>query len=708
MRIVVAALLPMGLFAGVLFYFLWETQQAQRNQEQIARVRTMAAVIESELDNVVGRLQVLASDPLLNSQTLREFDRRSRDLLAANTDWENILLLSPEKQLVNAAMPYGVSLPVRRPVDYQEKAFATKKATVSDLFMSRMRGTEAISVAVPVIRDDRPAYLLLAGMKREHLSEVLRNMVPPGGVASVYDRNFRIVARSRDLDPNLGTLPGAGLLEAMRGQREGVTRTRTREGVSVFTTWTTLSNGWSIATGTPSAAADSALARYAGLLGATWLAVLAAGLIMAGLLLRRIDRSIATTTAIATRLAAGEAAEFPAENVRELASLAETVTRLFMREREARAESDAANAAKDEFLAMLGHELRNPIGAIANAVYIMDGDARTPADDLLARRVIVRQTENLRRLIDDLLDIGRVLAGKIALDRHAIDFALCVTRAMESLAAAGRTARHDIKVDAVHVWVKGDATRLEQVLTNLVVNALNHTPASGNIRVRLANESGHAVLTVSDTGVGIGPASLSRVFELFYQEAKQDDRPRGGLGIGLTLARRLVELHDGVIAVASAGTGKGATFTVRIPACAPPASSTRPAPTERARARKKILIVEDNMDARETLRAALELSGHEVQAAVDGPGGLERLSTFTPDAVIIDIGLPVMDGYAVARAIRTRNGDAVRLIALTGYGLPEDEQKAAAAGFDAHLVKPADLARLAALLEGDSAQVLTI
>jgi CheY-like chemotaxis protein/two-component sensor histidine kinase len=402
---------------------------------------------------------------------------------------------------------------------------------------------------------------------------------------------------------------------------------------------------------------------------------------------------------VATDLAAGKATAFPQANIRELASLSDAVTTLFVRERKARAESDAANSAKDEFLAMLGHELRNPIGAIANAVHIMDDEKRTQTDDLLARRVIVRQTEVLRRLIDDLLDIGRVLTGKIALEVQPLELSSCINRAVESLGAAGKTVRHRIEVNVSQVWIQGDATRMEQVLTNLIVNAVNHTPADGRIRIDLTRDEDEAVLTVSDTGVGIAAESLGKVFDLFYQEARQDDRPRGGLGIGLTLVRRLVELHGGTITASSAGTGKGATFTVRIAACTPhlqPVPERRQTPRSESR---KVLIIEDNMDARETLRAALELQGHQVEAAADGPAGIERLNSFGPDAIVIDIGLPGMDGYAVARAIRAKTGTAARLIALTGYGLPEDEIKAAEAGFDAHLVKPADLARLSALLE---------
>ena len=703
MRIIVAALLPMGLFAGILFYFLWDSQQSQRAYEQLARVRTMAVLVDNELDNVIGRLRVIATDPLLDTSDLRALDARCRLWLAANEDWENLLLISREQQLINVAVPFGTPLPNRRPVDYQDAAFATLRPAVSDLFTSRVRGGEIVSIAMPVIRGNDAEYLLLVGIKREAFSAELRKMVPPGGVASIYDRNMRIIARSQAEESNVGTLPGKTLLEAMRGAKQGAIRTNTREGVSVFTTWTTLDNGWWIATGTPTAASDRALAQYAGLLGITWLVMLLAGLIMARLFCQHIERDIATTIEVADELAGGRPAEFPKSSIRELASLSESIATLFARERKARAESDAANSAKDEFLAMLGHELRNPIGAIANAVHIMEDENRSPTHDGLARRVVVRQTEILKRIIDDLLDIGRALTGKIALDMRPLELSACITRAIETLAAAGKTARHHIEVHAQPVWIRGDAARVEQVLTNLVVNAINHTPANGNIDVSLAREGNDAVITVNDTGMGIVAESLPRVFDLFYQEERRGYRPHGGLGIGLTLVRRLVEMHGGTIDATSGGTGKGATFTARIPAAEPPDDAPAAAPAAKRSGPRKVQIVEDHLDARETLRAALELDGCEVRTAADGPAGLAALKEWDPDAVIVDIGLPGMDGHAVARAIRAHAGENIQLIALTGYGLAEDEQAAQAAGFDAHLVKPADMTRLRALLRDGAA-----
>ena len=667
--IVLVALLPMGLFAAVLFYLLWDNQQTQRYAEQLARARVVAALVDSELNSSIERLQLLGSEPLLDEATMPQFYQRVVALLPGNEDWANVLLISREAQVFNARLPYGSPLPRLGDQPYQREAFETMKPAVSDLFIARTRGNETVDIAVPVLREGRAKYLLLVSLRRQHLGEVLRRQIGDAGIASLLDRNLRIIARSSNEQAFYGQSAAPDFAAKLRSAADGYTRSTTKEGLSVFSAWTRTRSGWIVVTSHPSEAADSALAQYLALLTLVWLAVLLTGLVMARLLYRRIDKSLTTTVTVANQLAAGQAATFPPTSFGELNTLAGAFEILFTQERRARAEAEAANRAKDEFLAMLGHELRNPIGAIANAGHILSMDGRSQSGDAMARRVIQRQTEILRRLIDDLLDMGRVLTGKIALDSKPIDLAQCVRHAVESLNAGGRAARHRLEMHVAETWIIGDPTRIDQILTNLLINAVNYTPPGGRITVTAARDGAQVVLSVADSGVGIAPASLPQVFDLFFQEAQQIDRPKSGLGIGLTLVQRLVELHGGTAVAASPGTGKGATFTLRFP-------------------------------------ATLELDGHEVRGATDGLDALEQLRGFHPDAMIIDIGMPGMDGYALAREIRSRlaagqlgpPGYLPTLIALTGYGLPEDQRRAVEAGFDHHMVKPADFERLAALL----------
>ena len=360
----------------------------------------------------------------------------------------------------------------------------------------------------------------------------------------------------------------------------------------------------------------------------------------------------------------------------------------------ARAVAEQANRAKDEFLAMLGHELRNPLSAIGSAVAVLE---RVRVEDLRGQRatqIIARQTQHLARLMDDLLDVGRVVTGKITLERRPMDLLAAARRAVATLRAAGVTERHDVAVDGHPVWVNGDTTRLEQVVTNLISNALKFTPPGGTIRAWVSVEDGDAVLRVSDTGVGMPGELLPRIFDLFVQGEQAPERAAGGLGIGLTLVRQLVDLHGGRVEARSAGAGQGSVFTIRLPRATPPVADTARAPAGAAIPRR-ILIVEDNADARDMLTALLTLERHEVFTASDGPAGVDAALRVRPDVALIDIGLPGLNGYEVARRIRaTEPGRAMKLIALTGYGQTEDMRQARDAGFDLHLVKPVEARRL--------------
>ena len=370
--------------------------------------------------------------------------------------------------------------------------------------------------------------------------------------------------------------------------------------------------------------------------------------------------------------------------------------------RERAEHTERLNRAKDEFLAMLGHELRNPIGAITGAVGVLDRVGGREAEVRRVFEVIERQTRHLGRLVDDLLDVSRVTSGRIVLDRRPLNLGEIVTRCVSTV-PAGRADDPRITVTADAVWVLGDETRLDQIVVNLLVNAVKYTPHPGEVEIGVTADAGDAVLCVRDTGVGIPADMLSRVFDLFFQVEGDIERTKGGLGIGLTLVRRLVELHGGTIVATSDGAGRGSAFTVRLPAIATPTARDEPAaPGDGHGDRLRIVLVEDNADSREMMAFMLRSRGHEVHEAVDGVAGAAEILRLKPDVAIVDLGLPGLDGYEVARSIRRDGTTAgVELIALTGYGRPEDRQHAMEAGFDAHLVKPIDPERLdAALVRG--------
>jgi PAS domain S-box-containing protein len=370
--------------------------------------------------------------------------------------------------------------------------------------------------------------------------------------------------------------------------------------------------------------------------------------------------------------------------------------------KEAELALEDANRAKDEFLAMLGHELRNPLGAISNAVAVLEqlepGDVRASK----LRTIVARQTRHLGRLVDDLLDVSRLTSGRIALQLQPVDLAEVADRALQALRHAARTGDHDVTLAVEHVLVAGDPTRLEQVVLNLVDNAVKYTAPGGRIHISVDREGREATLRVRDTGVGLPADLLPRVFDLFRRGQHSRQHGREGLGIGLSLVKRLTEMHGGSVTASSPGPGQGSEFVVRLPALPPGAALAEPGVRAPARRPQRVLVIEDHQDVRDGLRIFLETHGHSVDEATDGPTGLDKLMTRRPDIALVDVGLPGLDGYAIAAAARNSPGGAgVRLVAMTGYGQPDDRRRALEAGFDAHLVKPVDLQRLLALMDAD-------
>ena len=368
------------------------------------------------------------------------------------------------------------------------------------------------------------------------------------------------------------------------------------------------------------------------------------------------------------------------------------------REIEDRQVAERQNHAKDEFLAMLGHELRNPLSAISSAASLIGLPGVSTDGVQRAKKIIQRQSQHLGRIVDDLLDLSRAMSGKILLNRAPLDLSALVAHTLETFRATGRSGDYQLIQDLDAGWIDGDPTRLEQIASNLIDNALKYTPPGGRIEVRTWTENDDVVLSVRDTGVGISADLLPHVFDVFVQGSSTLDRAQGGLGIGLSLVRRLTELHGGSIEAESKGPGGGSTFTLRMPRIehqAAPAPDPAPAAQERGHGKPSVLLIEDNEDGREMMAMMLSCYGYEVQYAEDGLRGLEVAARFRPDLALVDIGLPGIDGYEVARRLRadpaTRD---IKLIALTGYGLAEDLRRVLDAGFDRHLVKPVDIDHL--------------
>jgi signal transduction histidine kinase/ActR/RegA family two-component response regulator len=359
-------------------------------------------------------------------------------------------------------------------------------------------------------------------------------------------------------------------------------------------------------------------------------------------------------------------------------------------------ELEAADRQKDRFLALLGHELRNPLFPISTASELL---SRTVASDGRARiavDIIKRQSAHLTRLVDDLLDIGRITQGRIQLQQMPLELANVIAQALETVEPKLREKHHDVLVRSAEIplYVDGDFARLVQCLGNVLANAAKYTEPYGKIRIETRIEGETAVISVGDDGVGIAPELLPHVFELFVQGDRTLDRAEGGLGIGLAVVKRLILMHGGDVTAESAGLGKGTTIEIRLPRVAQPQQNAVPTISLIAPPRR-VLIVEDNPDAANSLADILSLAGHQTMVVLGGRQALDAIESFQPEVALIDIGLPGISGYELAQRVRANlRLNALRLVAVTGYGQAEDRERARIAGFDEHLVKPVDLATL--------------
>jgi signal transduction histidine kinase len=364
--------------------------------------------------------------------------------------------------------------------------------------------------------------------------------------------------------------------------------------------------------------------------------------------------------------------------------------------------AEAASQAKDEFLAILGHELRNPLAPILTAAHLL----HMRASDAFRKEidVINRQANHLVRLVDDLLDVSRITRGAIELRKERVELARVVDRSIEMVTPLLEERQHDLTMHVARAGlaIDVDPSRLAQVLANLLSNAAKYTEKGGTLSLTASRAGEDITVSIKDNGIGIEPEMLSRVFDMFAQAPQALDRARGGLGLGLAIVRRLVELHGGRVVARSEGRGHGSEFTLTLPAAAAatvsPGAPARPGTFLDAARRCRILIVDDNEDAADLLAEWLSEAGHVTRVAYNGPSAIQLADDFDPEIALLDIGLPVMDGYELARLLRERNNGGPRLVAITGYGQASDRDHARDAGFDAHLAKPVSFDKLAATL----------
>jgi signal transduction histidine kinase/CheY-like chemotaxis protein len=723
LALVTVAMLPIALLSLFGLVALAQQQRADIERRSLDTVRALTTAVDNELRLSIAAAETLAATWRFNAGDLKAFHKSARDVMLIRGSWETIVLANRSgQQIVNLRHPLGTPLSGIIEKDSFDRVVRTRMPTVGGI-VKGPTGDLLFPVRVPVISDGEVLFVIGTFIRPQAMSHVIEQQkLPSDSVVSVFDPNGRIVMRSRNHDKYLGTPVSPSLVAMMReGGSEGYGQTLTLEGLPVYTAYARSAlSGWGIALGTPTAPVDAALRHSYLLLGAGILLSLVLGACLAIVLAGRITAPLRLlrTAALADD---GKASALPKDTLPEVEDVSKalaTAARLrsradaqrehqLRRERAARESAEDSNRLKDEFLAMLGHELRNPLAAISSAAQVLAARCGRDEIALNASQILSRQTRHLARLMDDLLDVGRVMAGKIALDRRTLDLADAARQAVSTLRAAGMLDRHRFSLCAEPAWVHADGNRIEQIVTNLLANALKYTPRDGKVSLAVEQRGGEAVLCVTDDGIGMDAELRPRVFDLFVQGRQALHRAQGGLGIGLTLVRRLVEMHGGSVTADSPGEGRGSSFTVRLPLAAAPEAfipavpSVSMAPAARP---CRVLLVEDNDDARSMMRSLLAAEGHDVCEAADGSLAIAAAETTAFDIAFVDVGLPTVDGYEVARRLRAieraQRRERMRLVAVTGYGQPGDRANALAAGFDLHLVKPVEPEVLRAAFTG--------
>ncbi len=718
-----SGLLPLAIMvAAALAYLVHERQQATQ-RSALALARALATTLDAELHSTIAVLRTVGQSDELRLAQYEAF-WRTASRIARQEGWRAMVLANARGQVIfRTTRPFGGVDPGPVEPESIAQALALGRPVVGVVTEGSRPGA-AFGVRVPVQAGG--SYVLTAVLSTDLVVDVLkRQSVPPTWVAAVFDQGGNRVAR---MPPNAGLRPSARLQALLAsGEREGMDTTTTLEGARSHTGYTRVpGSGWVVAVAIPAAEAVGStygplLAILAGLLAslalAAWLGRYFAG---------QVSAPIESLKQAAAALGRGEHVERRPLPVAELddvgaaLALASRQRERFMRELEAaQAEREAllqqvtdalraaqeAGRTKDEFLAVLGHELRNPLAPISMALQLMalKGDEATAPQ----RRIVERQLAHMTRLVDDLLDLSRITGKRLAMRLEPQRVGDLVQQAAEAIrpVLGARSLRTDVEPAAGAAWLSGDEARLAQVFGNLLGNALKFTGDAGAITLAARRDGEWVEFTVRDDGAGMPADVLQRAFEPFFQARQAQDRSGGGLGLGLAIVKSLVEMHGGSVAAESDGPGRGTTMRVRLPLAASPAPrAAAPAPAA-APGAGKVLVVDDNRDAADTTAALLEISGYEVHVAYEPDGALAILDRHAPQVALLDIGLPGMSGYELARHVRAHpNGARCRLIALTGYGQTDDVLMAQRSGFDLHLTKPAPadvlLERVAALMAG--------
>ncbi|MQA37271.1 hybrid sensor histidine kinase/response regulator [Rugamonas aquatica] len=687
-------------------------------EENLQRLTNLAAANEAQ--SIEGARQILrdlASIPDLTGDQAH-CSRLLANIQRQNPDYANLGLIQLNGDVTCSAIP--ASAPVNlADRSHFRRAVHLRRFVAGGYVFGRVIQKHTVNLTYPLLDDDQQVKaVVFAALDLTKLDRFVADIkLPPGSLLLTADSEGKIISRKPNPEQWFGKQVWPEMRAAMAGEPGKPVLLTGPDGIERLHRFARVgNNGLSDYTVTIGIPADdiTAVARRDQMMDMTaltvtlLLAMLAAWFVGDVLVLRRVKRLATTANSIASgTLGARSGISYGNEEISELAraldAMAEALQKKEQQHLNAERQLRLADQRKDEFLAMLAHELRNPLAPISAGAQLLQSGHATEAVVSRTAGIIVRQVTHMTRLVDDLLDVSRVTRGLVTLTRMPLNVADVVADAVEQAEPLFQAKQHhfELTLPEVPQQVAGDHKRLVQVLVNVLNNAAKYTPIGGTIKLTVHGEAGLVRLVVSDSGIGMAPELRSRVFELFAQADRNPDRSQGGLGLGLALVKSLVELHGGTIAADSAGEQQGSTFTITLPG-GPGQKPAFPAgPVAVSGAKLRVLVVDDNIDAAQTLQLLLDASGHEVLVAHTALEALEIAQRSAPELCLLDIGLPDISGNDLARGLRSLPQTAqATLVAVTGYGSREDRELASAAGFDHYFVKPVDVEALLKLIAG--------
>jgi signal transduction histidine kinase/ActR/RegA family two-component response regulator len=706
--VVIGAMLPIVAFATLVVLRLSVYERAAVERDLVETATELATDLDRSVRASVATLSAMAQSRDLDGGDLGAFYAEAQRVLPTQTHWRAVVLLAPSgEQLLNTLRPLGTKLPIANDPESLRRAVETRQPVVGDLTQGRVESTWAFAIRVPVVREGAVKYVLTATLTADALAGVIGHPRPrhEEWMRALVDRRGVIGARTRAPAEYVGKAATVEFIGQSARADSGIYRDRLVDGGDVYVAFARAPRSdWTAAIAVPSAVVDGPPRRQLAAVGGLGMVLLGVSGTGAFLFARRVARRIGSAATAAEAIAHGEHPPVTESGVEEVARLEEALRQSseLLRRREAERDrllerAEAANRAKDDFLATLSHELRTPLTAILGWAGMLRSGRLGARERDQAMDVIQRNARLQRQLIDELLDVSRIVAGKLELEMAPTDLRAVVSAAADTMRPAAEAKGVALHCPDRHepAVVNGDSARLQQVLVNLVSNAVKFTPTGGRVDVGVEIAAGRAVVSVTDTGRGIDQALLPHIFDRFRQ-GSVPMTSRSGLGLGLAIVHHLVLLHGGTVSAESDGEGRGARFVVTLPlslAAWPGATPAAIDIDEHMLAGARILVVDDEPDTLQMLAAALALQKADVARAMSADEALAALEKFPADILVSDIRMPDKDGYALIQAVRGRERRGARrvsAVALTADAGADDRERARRAGFDLHLGKPVD------------------